>query len=751
MELSAQNQQLLEEHVARASKELPETTSPIHNTTFGYRSVSTRRVSLTDPMSLAANESWKQKAFGYYESIVEVANVIDTTAKTVARCKLNIGIEVEDGKVKPYDESIKANRILRQFRGSSGGLRQILHDTAINFQVTGDGYLYARANFDDTGLKVADYDDWQFLSTDEIEIKAGVINGDGPPTVEVWRNPTGGTQRFVLYGTDSNPLGKHKLDIENNKHYLARGWRRNPRYSALSDCSLRKALGICNLLTKFTDLLNAVANSRLSAGILLVPDELSFGPDDDTMDADAEEDEDPLTAEIIEFIMSSIENRAHPESVAPGVLRGPAEHLKEIRLLDLGRDLDGGAGAIRKELISRLATALDAPREIIDGKSGMSHWGVYNIDTEFATKHVIPLGELIADFYTTAYLRPMLKREGMTDDEADRYHLIFDASNIIARADEATIARKLFEMDAISEEALLRYSGMQPTDAPTIDERRQSLALKLILASPVTLAPYLLPMIKGFEHVADMLPTNENGTVVNERVKQTGGDDNRGKRLPRLNPKQDNDNNPNQKDPNAEPNPDNQNKDKSPGGDNEDKRNPTSSASLEDLLSVLSGDASFESDKVLDPIVIQLTTAAHAARLRALDKATSRFVSRAQKDEWVMDKIKGIPKGQILTQVREDDLNRVGCDYDMLLENAFDDFADDTFTWYVEWLEDNGVDHEEAGSLGAVLAAETVKALRDFTLLSFFSNQKFDNRLTVPDELVATVIENIKQFYGVGV
>jgi len=118
----------------------------------------------------------------------------------------------------------------------------------------------------------------------------------------------------------------------------------------------------------------------------------------------------------------------------------------------------------------------------------------------------LPLGRTIASFLTVAYLRKMLVQcEGMSETTAARYHIIFDASPIIARTDKATLACTLWEKGAISEDALRRHTGFDDNDAPGINERRQRLILDLITAAPVSLGPLLIDKVNGLEDVGEKL------------------------------------------------------------------------------------------------------------------------------------------------------------------------------------------------------------------------------------------------------
>ena len=468
---------------------------------------------LPDSRLSSQREDWHGEAFNCYKSdvIPEVSALINAVSSGVSACRLRVGIQDEKGEIQETCDP-RVIRVLTALVGPLGGQEELLRSAALLMEITGDCFFVGTPLFEQApnGRRLStDQYVWEFLSSTELDIEyeddpAKGHNGRAAKKIsKATRYPDGAAGKKSLGSRKSNVGG----DLLNPATYIARMWRRDPQFSNKSDSALRKALGICHELIRLTELVEAVANSRLHAGILYIPEEMSFGPIDDTMGPDQSlESFDELTEELELQLTAPIEDHESQASLVPLIMRGKGELGQYIKHFTLDREFDKWAMDLRKEAIDRLAGALNAPREVIEGKSDANHWSGANIDSEFATKTILPLGRTIASFLTVAYLRKMLVEcEGMSETTAARYHIIFDASPIIARTDKATLACTLWEKGEISADSLRRHTGFEDNDAPGINERRQRLILDLITAAPVSLGPLLIDKVNGLEDVGERL------------------------------------------------------------------------------------------------------------------------------------------------------------------------------------------------------------------------------------------------------
>jgi len=149
-----------------------------------------------------------------------------------------------------------------------------------------------------------------------------------------------------------------------------------------------------------------------------------------------------------------------------------------------------------------LAAGLDIPKETMTGKSTLSGLGggsvAESVDADLIARHVIPDGELFADFVTYAYHRPMLEAfEDMSPEEVARRRIVFDASPIAARNDEASSARTLHEIDptVLKTERLRKAAGFDDADAPEDEEVAMRRMWHLLKTNPSAVGPVIGPVL----------------------------------------------------------------------------------------------------------------------------------------------------------------------------------------------------------------------------------------------------------------
>lgn len=429
----------------------------------------------------ASKDRWQVDAYSFAETIGEVGYVVHLTANTVAKCRLRPLVremqETDDGDMVRVEADTNDERVWRVMDGlvgpRGGDMRELMRVAALHLQIAGEAYLVGSPV---AGLTVNGFV-WEFLSMEEV------------------RHDRTGMKR-VKWGANGTP---EEVDLNG---YVARMHRSDPRFSELADSPLKRVRTICREVILLTQVVDAVAKARLSAGILFMPWELSWGPLQEWEDPQSTTDDvDPFEEALIEHMKAPVEDRASAASLVPLLMRGPA-HIggtptKQLMgLVDITRELDEQYQSLRREALERLGAGLDIPPEVMAGKGGLNHWTGYSIDADFIGRHVVPVGQMIADFLTSAYLRPMLvTHEGMTQEEAAKYRLEFDPSPITSRADSGPVSRAAYDRRAVSLEAYLRANGLDPADRPSDDETKVRILTDLLLSNPLRLAPVILPML----------------------------------------------------------------------------------------------------------------------------------------------------------------------------------------------------------------------------------------------------------------
>ncbi len=638
-------------------------------------------------------ERWQEDCYFYYDEVEVIAFVFNIAANAVAQCKLVPVQQREDGEwIRSNDE--RSTRVMDAFKGPVGGQAELLRSAALNLQIAGEAYLVGSPAII-RGRPVNDKFWWEFLSVSEIEVKE-----DGKQR----RRPR---------------RSKGYIDVAQSLD-MTRLWRRHPQHSLEADCNLRHCLTVAEELLILTRLVKAISRSRMHAGMWLVPSELSFGPERESESEDGDTDDmDPLTREISEWMLKAIENPDDASSLVSGVMRGPAEFLKEVRYVDGYRQLDEWAAGLRRELIKRIGQGLDAPPEVIEGKAGLNQWTGYQIDAQFLGKHIVPLGNMIREFAEENYLRPMLiEYEDMTPEEAATFGLELDTSDIQVRPDESTTALRLYREGAISLETLLRASGYTISDAGTEGERQERLILELIRIAPVSLGPQLLPMLRGFEDI--VVDPNYDGTQ-NPRQRSQSEDDNKNEENRRDNTR-----------------PQDRNTEdvdrRRPGGDEREPGTPGAEPKA-GRPDTRRGQGSV--------LPIKLAVSASDALDRAHEKAATRLLNKATKNVSLKDKLSGVKKSEMLSRLSPGEITSLGVDINELATEASNSIEETARRWIYDWLIE---DYELPSIHAADEAAEISKNLAS-NLFAFASvtahmpPERFENG-RVPDELIVQALES---------
>ena len=637
-------------------------------------------------------EAWQREAYGYADVIGELGYVVNLTANTVAEGNVIPSEWDEEARAYKPTEDERVRRVWRAFVGPRGGQAELLRKAAIHMQTAGESYLVG------TPLKTdrSQYGglEWEFLSTEEIRVE-GLT---GKRTIK--RNRAG-------RGTDGG-----YVTVE---AFVTRMWNSDARYSDRAYSMVKRNLPICREIVVLTQVVDAIAKSRLAAGILFVPDEMSFGPEDEKENpGDDTDDIDEFTQELLEHLQAPVDDRTSAASLVPLILRGAAELGKEVRLIEVARDLDRLYQDLRQEAIGRLGGGLDIPPEVMAGKSGLNHWTGYNIDAEYVTKHVVPLAGGILDFITEAYMRPMLKTfEDMTAAEAGRFSLRYDPSPIMKRADSGPSARAAYDrIGVLSGEAYRRENGFDEADKPDDEETRRRLLEEILLRRPLEMAPIILPLLypdedlSGFPEV--IVPVNEVGQG-SPALTPGGGD--------------------------------------APVGDLEDGQ---------DEPVPIEADASVGTDMPAAEreLIDRLATAADAALERALEKAANRILSKlnGRDNEPLRDQLKSLDRHEVFGSTPSSVLTGISETPAGLMIGAWDTFADKSKGWIRAYMIEAGVETYLADDQADLITRELVEMLEVHAMSATRRPLRVgENGLRVPNELVERAMEASRSVQLAGV
>ncbi|NKS66361.1 hypothetical protein GS461_09740 [Rhodococcus hoagii] len=262
--------------------------------------------------------------------------------------------------------------------------------------------------------------------------------------------------------------------------------RPDPQHSALADCPAKAVLPVARTLRGLGKRTAAEIDSRLAgAGLLLMSDQVSLMRTREDEDPDA----DPFLEELVETMLTPIQDPESAAAVVPLVAKVP-DPEKAAKYITFATPLDAKLPEMEESAIRRVALGMDSPPETLLGMSTANHWTGWLITSEEVTLVLSPTVATICHALTAGFLHPMLQAGGV-EDWAD-YLVWFDASELELRPDKSVDSRELFDKGLLGGAAVLRENGFTDKDAPQPEEEKKSILTKLLMARP-ELAEKLLP------------------------------------------------------------------------------------------------------------------------------------------------------------------------------------------------------------------------------------------------------------------
>lgn len=416
-------------------------------------------------------DKWQDEAWDYYDYIPEVASSANLVAGILSRINLYVGYvensastPSEIAKVEKLTEDFitTAADILYLLESGNGGTSGILRDAALNFFIAGECYLVREPARFSNGMQ----EKYEIRSINEIISVPG----------------TGKNGSTLAIKGRSDTRDEDLIKLPSTNGYVARLWKKHPRYGDEADSSLRPLLELCDSLLLLERTLNAQAKAMLPAGILFVPDGLSNGSQSDgDMEpenydgelgeeevAPISEDESESFEETLQRYMTSpIAGDDSVEAVSPLVIRGAPELGEKIKHIQLSRPFDPSHNNMVQVKLDRILGGLDIPKDVAAGFASVKYSNAILIEEQLFKAHIEPLILMIVDCLTTTFLRPALIAQGFDPAIVNRAVVWYDPSAITAKPSRAESAVTLYGLGAISFDALRRANGFSDSDAPT--------------------------------------------------------------------------------------------------------------------------------------------------------------------------------------------------------------------------------------------------------------------------------------------
>lgn len=433
--------------------------------TIGELTASARVDSLGDKRSSdggngagSQSRQWQQRAWQFYDELGECHYSGNFLGACLSRCFLTIGIRDREGHVGPVfddegnlvtdekgvaipgiERAEEALEYIRALKNDVGGQSELMRAMGINGMIAGELHLVGLPRKGDdrdvATIPITELN-WEVLSTDEFRAQ-------------------GKDYERVAYP------GASPLVIKGDAAHVIRIWRKHPRFSELPDSSMRANLDVLEELLLLTREVRGEAMSRLAkAGILLVPEEIQYGGDDDGDDQG--DSGDPFTRDLINTMSTAIADKSSAAGVVPFVIRAPADLLDKIRLLEFTPQSSDSATK-RAEAVQRFAQGVELPVEIVTGHAGTTFANAVQIDDSLFKSHVEPVLEVICDALTAGYLRPALGGD-------TPLVVYFDSSELVTRPNRAADAKDTYDRMELSGKGLRESMGFSEASKPDEEE-----------------------------------------------------------------------------------------------------------------------------------------------------------------------------------------------------------------------------------------------------------------------------------------
>jgi hypothetical protein len=419
-----------------------------------------QRLDLTDRkqarQTRTLRQGWQIEAWAYRDSVPELRYAAAFSANCAARMRFfpaayplagetDTPVPLAEAGAPPELVEV-CNNAMSDLGNGRLAISQLVKSLDSNRFIAGECYLLGQED-PDTGAQT-----WSIRSIDEI-----IIYDDVYKLREVPMDPQG------ILGW---------IDLDPDFTIVERLWIPHPRFRLLGDSALRALIDDMEGLIILRRMIRATGRSRIAArGILLVPDEVSIDvPDDDDADPEA----DPFMGALTRALIEPIGDEGVASAVAPPIVRGPAEALKEMRLLEFASAFDEMSIKTREELVGILATGVDLPKEVIIGFADLNHWSAWQVSDDTFRHHIEPGVIEDADMLSGGYLRPYIAASDLPDAVLKvwlpRTLMWYDPVELVTKPDQTANAQNAHAAIAISDASYRTALGFAESDAPDAAE-----------------------------------------------------------------------------------------------------------------------------------------------------------------------------------------------------------------------------------------------------------------------------------------
>lgn len=386
--------------------------------------------------------SWEDRAWDSYDRLPELhygigirSHIAEKFDYFAARRATPVAEPDRLGETDEGETVSQADQAVIDVLDAEGGpdlIRRLVTASITHFDVVGREFLVA---FETDEGRV-----WKVLSTQELRRN---VDREG---------------RFVRVDIDGTLLpDEDPIDDEN----VFVVWRPHPRNSRQSDSPLKASLEVAEQLILLNREMRARSFSRLPAGMLLLPDSMDIGDDEDENTPT-----DSFERELTDRMMAPIEDHGSAGSVTPWVVTADGDDIDKIKHLTFDRKWDVSKDD-REELIRRLANGMDLPPEILLGVADLNHWSLWAVQETTITQHVDPSVRDILDSLTVGWFRPLLEAAGVASVGVVLWR---DYTPAVVPADQSTQHFEALGSGLIGFDAARERLGYDEEEAPTPED-----------------------------------------------------------------------------------------------------------------------------------------------------------------------------------------------------------------------------------------------------------------------------------------
>jgi len=381
---------------------------------------------------------WQERAWCMYRESSALHYPVQFVGHAMARVKLVAARHNDEtGKWDVDVTKNLPNKLIEDLDvgfASTGldGIAGLMYGLGVHFTLVGESYLYA--------METEEGNSFSLLSTSELEVSSG------------------GNYRRRKYMSDR---GTEDLPKDSKVFRL---WIPDPEWQQMADSPVHPLLDTFDELERLSDALGAIDRSRVPAGLLLMPNEISFGKRGFA----------GFVEDLIEHLKAPIENRKSASSVTPLAIEGAAEYLDHVRLVKLERETIGTDIERMSLLHKRIGVGIPLPAEIMSGKEGLTHWASYLTSAD-VWQAIQPIASLVTGGLTQVWFRPALRAQDFPD--ANKWRIQADPSDQNVRPDAIQIATDGLDRLALSEATWRRVAEHSEDDAPDAAEYAKRAAL----------------------------------------------------------------------------------------------------------------------------------------------------------------------------------------------------------------------------------------------------------------------------------